>query len=128
MEHPAAPQPSPEIEDVYQEEPSPFSTVPVHIEGPVQVHELPARRAQMKTDVVSNSGWTPLLPETPKRKRLVMISTDKSFYLSIDGTGVSGFLWPANVALVLEHTQRVYAMSADPAGSTISHCSELWAD
>jgi hypothetical protein len=119
---------SPGLSEVLQEEPAPFSAVPVDVLGPVQVHELPARRAQMKTDVVPAGSWTNILPETPKRKRVVLISTDKSFYLSVDGTGTTGFLWPANVALPLTHTQKLYAMSADPAGATISHVSELWAD
>lgn len=128
METGAAAEASPDLDEVLQEEPAHLTAVPVTVLGPVQSHDLPARRAQLKADVVAAGSWTHLCPETLKRKQVLLISTDKAFYVSTDGTGSTGFLWPANVPLVMTHTQKIYVMSADPAGSTISHCSELWAD
>jgi hypothetical protein len=118
--------PTPELEDLLQESPA-LPSVPVRGEGAFLVTVLPARRVQCATDVVPASGWTPLLPETPKRSRSVLISTDKAFLVSSTGTG-TGMLWPASVPYEIRHTQRVYVMSADPAGATISHHTELWAD
>lgn len=120
--------PAPDLDDLLQEEVQ-VPTVPVRIEGQVLTHELPTRRAQMKTDVVPITTWTALLPETVKRKRLVLLSSDSPFYVSTDGTGTTGMIWPANVPLTLTHTQKIYVMSAHAANTAmISHVSELWAD
>lgn len=117
---------TPDLDDLNQEDPAGV-TVPVRVEGVALVTQVPARRVQCVTDLVPVGQWTPLLPETPKRARSVLISTDKAFYVSAQGVGV-GMLWPANIPLDIRHTQKVYVMSADPAGSTVSHYSELWAD
>lgn len=120
--------PTPDLDDLLQEDVQVLA-VPVRVEGKVLTHELPAVRVQMATDVVPISTWTSLLPETPKRKQCVLISTDKAFYVSATGTGITGMLWPANVVLILTHCQKVYVMSADAAlPATISHVSELFAD
>jgi hypothetical protein len=118
---------TPDLEDVLQELPA-MVTVPVKVEGQVLAHELPAKRVQTATDVIPAATWTPLLPETPKRKRTVLLSTDKPFYVSQTGAG-SGMLWPANVPLEWRGVAKVYVMSADAAlPATLSHMSELWAD
>jgi hypothetical protein len=123
-----ATEPTPDLDELLQEEPA-MLTVPVRVDGLVTAHELPARRAQCATDVVPIAAWTPLLPETPKRKRTTLLSTDKPFYVSPSGTGVAGMLWPANVPLYWRSVAKVYVMSADAAlPATISHLTELWAD
>jgi hypothetical protein len=118
---------TPELEDVLQEVPA-LPTVPVRIEGQATVHELPAKRVQVATDLVPALAWTPLLPEMPKRKRTVLLSTDKAFYVSTTGAG-AGMLWPALVPLDWRSVAKVYVQSADPAAPvTLSHMTELWAD
>lgn len=119
--------PTPELEELLQEEPAAVS-VPVHGVGTFLTSELPARRAQPFTDFVSQAvGWVPLLPATPKRKLTTLLSTDKSFYVSTRGQG-TGMLWPANQPLYWRTTEALYVMTADPAGSTISHLTELGSD
>lgn len=115
-----------DLDDLLQE-PAQVPAVPVRTEGSVLTHELPAKRVQLATDVVPQGSWTPLLPETAKRKRACLLSTDQSFYVSTTGAG-TGMLWPANQPLIFVHTQKIYVQSANVAGSTISHYSELWAD
>jgi hypothetical protein len=116
------------VEDLYQEPPQ-LVAVPVKGEGAFLTHALPAKRVQAATDAVPVAAWTPLLPETPKRHRTVLLSTDKPFYYSPTGTGSTGMLWPANQPLYLFNVAKVYVMSADATlPATISHLSELWAD
>lgn len=119
--------PTPDLEELLQEEPA-MVTVPVRVESMVTTHELPARRAQCATDLIPALTWTPLLPETAKRTRTVLLSTDKAFYVSQLGAG-NGMLWPANVPLEWRTTGKLYVMSADAVlPATLSHMTELWAD
>lgn len=119
---------TPDLDELLQEEPA-MPTIPVRGEGLFTTHELPARRVQCATDAVPIAVWTSLLHETAKRKVTTVISTDKPFYVSPSGTGVTGMIWPANVPLYWRNASKLYVMSADPATvATISHMSELWAD
>lgn len=119
--------PTPELDELLQEDPAGL-TVPVRGEGVFLTQALPARRVQCATDLIPAGQWTALLPATPKRSRAVLIATDKAFQVSAKGTGTSGMVWPLNVPLEVRHTEAVYIMSTDPAGSTVSHFTELWAD
>lgn len=118
---------TPGLDDLLQEVPE-MVTVPVRVEGFVQAHELPSRRVQCATDAIPALSWTPLLPETPKRKLTTLLSTDKPFYVSTTSAG-AGMLWPANMPLYWRNTAKVYVMSADAVlPATLSHMTELWAD
>lgn len=118
--------PTPDLDELQQAEVS-YPTVPVRGEGTFLVQQLPARRVQEATDLIPAGAWTPILPGTPKRARTVLLSTDTDFRYSSNGTG-SGMLWPVGLPLELRHAERIYVMSDDPAGSTVSHFTELWAD
>ena len=121
-------EPTPELDELYQEEPAGV-TLPVRVEGVALTQSVPSRRVQCATDYVpAGPGWTALLPGTPKRSRTVLIATDKAFQVSPKGTGTSGMVWPVGVPLELRHTEPIYLMSTDPAGSVVSHLTELWAD
>jgi hypothetical protein len=117
---------TPDLDELLQEEPLGV-TVPVRGEGTFLTQALPARRVQAATDLIPAGSWTALLPGTPKRSRTILLSTDKAFRVSPNGTGL-GMLWPASVPLELRHTEPVYVMADDPAGATVSHLTELWAD
>jgi hypothetical protein len=119
---------TPDVDELLQEV-NADPAIPVRQQGPVLTQELPSKRAQGAMDVVPISRWTSLLPATPKRKCSVLISTDNPFYFSFTGTGTTGILWPANVPLVMGHTEQVQVMSAHATDTaTISHFTELWAD
>lgn len=123
---PEVPDPTPDLDELFQEDPAGL-TVPVRTEGIVLTQGVPSRRVQAATDVIPAGAWTALLPGTPKRSRTVLLSTDKAFRYSPKGTG-TGMLWPANLPLEIRNTEPAYVMSDDPAGATISHFTELWAD
>ena len=115
---------TPDLDELNQEAPAGVR-VPVEVHGQVLTHELPAKRVQESTDLISAGAWTHVLPKTPKRKRAVLLG-DVPFRVSFTGTG-SGMAWPANVPLVLEHDQAVH-VQASTGVVALSHMSELWAD
>lgn len=120
------PEATPDLGELLQEQPLP-PTVPVRGEGAFLTQALPSRRVQADTDIIPSGSWTPLLPATPKRASTILIASDKGFRYSTNGMG-RGMAWPVGVPLPLHNTEAVYLMADDPAGSTVSHLTELWAD
>lgn len=112
--------------------------VPVSVEGPVRTESLPSRLGDARTikvrparsvATVSGGDNTSRQNADPRRRRMVLLSTDKSFYYALNqeaAEGGTGALWPANVALVIEHCEAFFLTSADAAGSTITVIREDW--
>lgn len=127
-----------EIQGVESAPSTKFPTVPVTVEGPVRVEQLPSRLGDARTFKVQPaasiaahvSGDTTFRRnKDPRRRRVILLSTDQPFYYAMDQETVErgqGALWPINVALPVEHTDEFFLASANVAGSTITLIREDW--
>lgn len=131
----------PDAEDVQGEEVDAslrIPVVPVTVEGPVRVQQLPSRLGDARTVKLapaasitahSSGDVTFRRNKDPRRRRLILLSTDKPFYYAMEQESAergSGALWPINVPLVIEHCEEFYLASADAAGSTLTVIREDW--
>jgi len=124
----------PPIAEIEQEQISPRAVVVEH-NGPLTVHQLPARRAANMTVRVPTTG-NKILGIEMKRNRVLLCSIDNPFYyatadnkLSAGSAATAATVWPANVPLELRNADQVHLASAhatDPA--TIGVVIESWAD
>ena len=111
--------------------------VPVTVETPVDVRELPKIPGGMWTE--PTVGTTPstaahLLVTDPKRANATIIALDQAVYFGTDqGTVVrgdggvpNGMVWPANTPYVVTHTGEVWCAAV--TGTTkVSVAVEKWA-
>ena len=112
--------------------------VPVVVEGPVRVQQLPSRGGDARTYTVQPARIVSAAPggtatfrrnADPRRKRLILIATDQPFYYGFDQESVEkgdAALWPINVPLIVEHDDVFFLASANSAGSKISIIREDW--
>ncbi len=111
----------------------PISSVPVTIDGPVQVHQIPARSA-------GSRNWSGITTATrvgnedPRRKRAVLIgisatATDYFYVGSTQNEVDSNYAvrWPVGVPLEITHQEAIYAKVTD-ADVILSVLNEQWAD
>lgn len=135
---------SPAIEAVEQEAPAAPTAVPVRVAGPVTTHELPSRRsAPFTTQVGCPPEFVSLLGRELKRKRAILISSDKPFLYATVQAGLSQALpatavvpagaawWPAMTPLTLLNSDQVFVAcysSTSTDTATISVISETFAD
>lgn len=117
----------PDIAEVEQEQYLPdASAVLVTHNGPVMTHELPARAGAAFGMIVGTSA-TSLLGSDLKRKRTILIATDKPFYYMINEVSnpnsASAALWPINVPLELRNGSAVYAACASATPTDVSTIS-----
>lgn len=119
-------EPSPELDEVLAEEPAalPVPCVPVRVDGPVTVQELPAMRAAPFSTALATT-FQKILGRDPKRRRVVLLG-DANWIYSSTGQG-GGITWPSNVALVLENGDAVYAKLPTGTGN-LQTVPEYWAD
>lgn len=128
---------TPELEptpgELLQEEP-PLTAIPVAVDGPVRVTELPARNGGSGTVVVDATGATAapshhVLRDNPKRKRAWLVAAAPFQFGSSQALAVSGSAatWPANVPLEIDHYGDVWV--AAPAGQavTVTFVISVWA-
>lgn len=120
--------PDPAVEDVQQRE-WPLPAMPVKPTGPVQTHELPSRVAVARPYAVGASTFEQVSGENLKRKRILLLASDKGFTYSTSGSSSTGVAWPINVPLELRNAGAVY-VKATTAGdtSTVQVIEEVWAD
>ena len=131
----------PDVEDVegVNADANPFiPTVPVRVEGPVRTQGLPLQLGDARTirlkparSVVANSAGDATARQNAdsRRRRMVLLSTDKPFYYGLNQESVesgNAALWPTNTALVIEHCDQFWLASADAAGTTLTIIREDW--
>jgi hypothetical protein len=75
------PELEPDLRDVLQVE-APLAAMPVRIEGPVRVQELPARDRTARTISVGDTAFVQLLTADPYRKVATVQAFDQDVYLS----------------------------------------------
>lgn len=127
-----------ELQGVEWEGSAKLPIVPVSVEGPVRTEPLPSRLGDARTIKVQpaasilahTSGDTTFRRnKDPRRRRVILLSTDQPFYYAMDQETVErgqGALWPINVPLPVEHTDEYFLASANVAGSTITIIREDW--
>jgi len=110
-----------------------YPAVKVQVEGIAAVQRVPSRRVVCSNEPLSvqPGAATRVLTEDPTRRRASLIlrsatATDQVLYQS--NSSGQAVPWPANVALVLEHCDEMWA--SVPAGSTgtLTVITEHWAD
>jgi hypothetical protein len=121
----------PDVDEVVQEEPTEthIQPVPVTIEGPVRVQELPSRVASTRSYILSTTPEQ-ILGADPRRRRALLVGVTNIIWLGTtpnDVTGPYPFALPVGVPIVLEHQAPIYAASATGT-ATLSMVVENWAD
>lgn len=118
------------LDDVQQEEtyaPLPINPVKVQQDGPVQVHMVPSVAAGSRSYVLASGEVKRVGNDDPRRRSLTIIS-DASFYVGAEDNEVRtsyGAFWPANVPLVLTHSNQVFVRLT--GAGTLSTITETWA-
>ncbi len=119
------------LDDVNQEEayePLPLpAAVVVQQDGPVQVHMVPSVSGGSRAFALVLGDVKRIANEDPRRRSITIIGTQPFNVGASDNEARSGYgaLWPANVPLVMTHSEEVYVRIT--ADGTISAISENWA-
>ena len=121
------------VGELYQDESTAPIRVPVSVEGPVQVHQLPARSAGSRT-WTGNTNALRVGNEDPRRKRAVVllystVATDYA-WISTNQNEVDsgyGFRLPVGIILEISHQEAIYAKLSS-ATCVLSILNEQWAD
>lgn len=126
----------PGIAEVEQEPLGPAAVLVEH-NGPLTVHQLPARRAATMSLSAPVAPGLKVLGAEIKRSRVILCSVDKPFYYAVRQSQIAtassaasaAAIWPANVPLPLHHADQVWVASADASlPATIGVVIETWAD
>lgn len=119
---------SPSMDELEQREEHselPIPAVPVHIDGPVQTQEVPARHGQMLGVTISTTAEM-ISGRDLRRKRLTLLTRDADFFVGSDRTNITAW-WPAGVPLVLVHCEPVW-VKADATPTLLTVVNEGWAE
>lgn len=121
----------PTTADVVQEEdPAGLARVPVTVEGPVRVVDLPAKAGGLFTVAgVGQAVGVRILSEDPRRKHATVLATDQNVRYGASQAAAEngGALWPANIPLVWSAKSELWA-TAVTSTTAISVVVEQWAD
>jgi hypothetical protein len=105
----------------------PLATVPVEVVNDARVYQLPARRAQTGTDLVSDTTPVEVLSANTKRSRALLVSIDGPMFVQA-GKSAAG-AWPQNVPYEVTHCAAITVRALTAASSTrIGWTAEYWAD
>lgn len=126
-------QPQPDLPELQQREVFELPSVPVRIDGPAQVNTLPSRRFSVSQEPVgaSTANATRVLTNDPTRRRAIILfrsGTSTDFFLVQSASTGQGVAWPANVPLVMDHCDEVYAKGGAAEAISLSVLIESWAD
>jgi hypothetical protein len=114
--------------EVVQDSDPCMPTVPVRVEGPVQVRELPALSGGWGTVDCTKGTTVRLLSRDPRRKSCMIRSDTEDVYLAASqaGCGLGAFVLLKNTAMVITACDGVWVVPV--TGSTRVHVySEVWA-
>jgi hypothetical protein len=117
----------------------PVPAVPVHIDGPVQIQQLPPRTSRMATIVAPGIGIdqpTELLSKDLRRSRTLVMALDENVVIGLTkqdtrmaiGGVASGLMLPKNVWLDLRGSSAAYVASQTANPSKVLVLAESWAD
>lgn len=128
-------EPTPDLDDVQQQEPEECTgpPVPVVIEGPVRILTLPTRTASMRSINVTTAET--ICGEDSRRASVTLYAATTGpagFYVGTDRqmvTGGNAAYFDSGRVIVLHTTERLYARSVDTGTACqLSVVQELWAD
>jgi hypothetical protein len=123
-----ADEPTPDIDEVFQADLPPLSTVPVRIDEPAGVWLLPNRRVRIGSDLASDTSWTRVVDASRKRSRGVLVGFGQPIRIRVSTSGQGG-LWPADTPYEFFHTEAVYVLCATASETAeVSITEEFWAD
>jgi hypothetical protein len=125
----------PSEDEVLQEEPPSFSTIPVRVvavDAPVRVQALPRKTGSTSTRVI---GSTPVRVATadPYRAQLTIMSMDQNIYVAFTRHGseevLTSSIWPKLVPMVITAVTDVWVVSAAAQrdDTSVSITMERWA-
>lgn len=120
--------------EVMQQDAPTMVTVPVSVEGPVQVQTLPSRGGGEAFPISLADGAVArkILNEDPMRRSAVILSNDYDIYVSTSQAGctaTSGALWPNGIPLPWNAVNELWAMAAESGhASVLTVLSERWAE
>lgn len=113
----------PDVPDLLQREVD-LPAVPVRHDGPLVVQMAPSLRGPAFVQALSTT-FQHILGADPKRRRTILLGdADWLYRTSTSGNGVP---WPADVPLVLEHADQIYA-ATPTSTANLTVITEVWAD
>lgn len=115
-------------EDEYKAIPIP--SVPVNIDGPVQIHQVPSVVAGCRSYTAIGTTAKRIANSDPRRRSITLMSIDENFYVGAnqqESESGYGALWPKLVPLVLTHMDPVYVRATQNT-TTVSVVVENWAN
>jgi hypothetical protein len=119
---------TPPGDDVFQEDEGEGDRVPVIVENIVRVDEMPTAIGGMHRTIITTTAEK-ILNADARRKMVTLVSLDQDIYLapSFSEANPSGAaLWPANVPLVLQSSDELWAASF-ASTTTLTIIIENWA-
>lgn len=125
---------TPEPDDIVQDETPDMTTIPVCVEGPVQVRELPAVRAGYSTEMGVGTIGVRLLPFEPRRKSAVIIPVTNAIWISGSQAGAqmgaaASVYVPAGTPFTICGLDQVWACSAVADQVTdVSVMTSFWSE
>ena len=123
--------PNPELDDVQQREVPSLACVPVRIEGPVRVLNLPNRFGGLSSDVLMASDATNARPirilDADQRRAVATLIGSDAWYMMRQSTGTRAPI-PANVPVVVTHAEAVWALGQAGKTVTLTAIQEFYAN
>lgn len=124
---------TPDTDELLQEEhvPQHLTPIPVVVQGPTRVVELPAQDLVLGQMDVDNVTPLHLFYRDPRRKRLTLIPSGGALRMASSQKACqagSGFILPVGTAHTITAFADVWVMASSGAATTVSYAAEQWAD
>ncbi len=123
----------PEVEELTQQEaPTPLvlNPVPVDVQGPVKVQQLPAQTGSAKRVNVTDTQSVKIAKGDPRRSILRIWATDQPIYVGYsqaEADGSQAAKLPINLILPIANLNEVWVRSATPGQATdVSWINDQW--
>jgi hypothetical protein len=120
---------TPEGDEVFQLD-DPLQTVPVSVEGVVQVTEVGGRTTGFRTFFLNTSPAQRIVDDDPRRSAVTILALDDDIRIAGDmGTASSpgGARIPVGSPVTLNTSDEIHAASVAVAGCEVTVISEYWA-
>lgn len=126
---------SPDNDDLLQEEEHPvaMTPIPVVVEGPTRVVELPGTNLIMDQRDVDNTAGNAqrIFGKDPRRKSLTLIASGGAIRVATSQAVCvpgSGAIIPVGVPLRITASTEVWVAASSGSATTVSYVAEQWAD
>lgn len=120
----------PTVSEVEQSEVLDVPTVPVRVEGPVNIRSLPGVIGNHgKANFANTTDAVEVLNEEPRRKRVLLVAKSGEIWVGTSQQQVVQelcMLLPINVVLEVTHKESLWAKPESVATATLAFVHELW--